>query len=95
MLLVFMAFINVVSVVFVLFYHCSSWFAKIKKLKFEHAHPLKIFLLMYRIILIYIIFLFEGPFYESQHGSHRPSFVSVQQCCQLVKMMFLSILSIL
>ena len=73
----------------------GSWFVTTGKSILKIPNPLKIFVFMYKNISIYKSFYFNGPYYESQHRSHRPYFVSVQQCCQLVKIMFLSILSIL
>ena len=72
-----------------------SWSVKTEKSILKIPDPLKIFVFMYINISFYKSFHFNGPYYESQHGSRRPSFVSVQQCCQLVKIMFLSVLSIL
>ena len=40
------------------------------KSKFKYADPLKIFVLIYKKILINKIFHFEASYYLSQHGSH-------------------------
>ena len=38
------------------------------KSTFKYAHPLKMFVLMYKMILIKEIFHFEGEYYPSQHS---------------------------
>ena len=46
------------------------------KSTFKYGDPLKIFVLMYKKILIKEIFHFEGEYYPSQHPPHLPSSLS-------------------